>query len=498
MPRVVMPQTLPEGAGAADVALRWAQHWAQRWFLDDDGHDRLRIGSIEAGWATHVEAYYLLHAFAQRHLGQDAGRASLASRLKASGHDRLIRAVGLRAMSSTSTARVVPGRIACILEIPTPSMSDGVIAVARAAGPDTAVLAADHRAMRRAGRAALRPAALQLSPTDQARLLRRAARASATGYGEVVRRPPVMDLDGDDVAEAALRALAPLVLRSVPWLVPEAAALEKALDSVRPVSVVLATDQHRIGRLAVSIARRRGIQSIAIQHGLPQARVGLVPVVADTVAVWSSESRDWFLSHDTDPGRVAVTGNPRWSGAAHGPSRATPTVVVALSPTDVEANRAAVRMAISAVERAPESMRLIVKLHPGHRDWGWVREEIGDRRSVRAVMHEPIEPLLEAAQVVIVLRSTVAMDALAAGTPVVLLRVPHGSSAADLELAGLGLPVASDSEQLGRELAALRGTAARDRYFADRSLALQAYLGPVGSGAATIAALAADGSSTRR
>ena len=46
---------------AYPLARGWAAHWCQRWFLDSEGEDRLRLEcGVSAGWATHIEAYLLL------------------------------------------------------------------------------------------------------------------------------------------------------------------------------------------------------------------------------------------------------------------------------------------------------------------------------------------------------------------------------------------------------------------------------------------------------
>lgn len=495
-----MPPPPPEARDAAeahDIARAWAEEWAQRWFLDADGADRLRIGSIDAGWATHVEAFYLLLAFAQRHLAMAADRPSLATRVKGAGLDRLVRAVGLRVASVLDRPPApTDAGLMCVLEIPTPSMSDGVIEIARAAGDDAITLAADHRAMRRAAAAGVATRPLHLSPPAQARLVRRGARAARAAFAAIERRPPVMELGGSDVAAAALVALRPMARRSAPWLLAEAAAIASALDRHRPRSLVVASDQHRIGRLAVAASRERDIRAITIQHGLPQQRVGLVPVVADTVAAWSPASRDWFVGHGTDPARIVITGNPRWRPSPR-PERApgaAASLLLALSPTAVEANRAVIRLVLDAAAASAAGgrpMDVVVKLHPGHRDWGWVDAEIAGAPGARTALAEPIEPLIRGADATILLRSTVAMDSLAAGTPVVLVRVAGGLSAADAELASLELPVADDPTALLSALAGLLDARGRSAYFDARRDELEAYLGP-GFAAETIARLALD------
>jgi hypothetical protein len=472
------PARVDEGGAAEDRherARAWAEHWAQAWFLDDDGTDRLRFGSIDAGWATQAEAYYLLHAFALRHLRVAASNRSLADRLKAGGHDRMLRA----AAALVSGRHHIAGRadVACVLEIPTPSMTDGLVAVARALGKRAAILSADSRATRRVRKAGVSASTIRLPVPQQVRLVSNAKRHLELAFAGVCDRPPRMPLDGRDLGRSAMSSLRRLVLRSAPWLAAEYEGLAQELLRLAPQTVLVASDQHRIGRLACAIARDHRVRTIVIQHGLPQMRVGLVPVVADVVATWSDASREWFIGQGTDPGRLAVTGNPRWAPPPTANRDGTPMVLVALSPAPADVNRRVLAMAMDAVAAVEGGAELVVKLHPGHREWGWVDDAVHGSRT-RIASREPIESLVACASVTVVLRSTVAMDALAAGCPVVLVRVPGGRSGADLELHDAGLPVVDSGEELAAAIESVAGEQRRSAYFAERSESLRRLIGP--------------------
>lgn len=466
-----------DDASPYEEARRWAEHWCQLWFLDDTGADRLRIADVEAGWATHAEVYYLLHRLALRLMGEPGRPMPLKDRLRAVGLDRSVRNTALWALAARRTDHR-PVDVLALLEIPTPSMMDGVVAVVGELGVRARIVAGDPRVHLRCRRAGLPSEALQAAFSER-RSAGSGDAAVQNAFDRIERDPPPMLLRGRDVTRQALEVIGPFVKRSLPWLVAETAALARAIDRARPSSMVLASDQHRLGRVATQLARGRGIRTIVVQHGLPQMRIGLVPAVADHIAVWSISSRKWFVEHGTPPERLTVTGNPRWARAfeASGAVRSA-TVILALSPTSVGVNARVVQLAIEAIRISETNSSLIIKLHPGHRDWGWVRKLVREVPFVRIIRNEPIEPLLAQAAATVVLRSTVAMDALAAGTPVILIRVDGGLSAADAELRETRLPTADDPSDLAKEIRALLKPTGRRAYFAKHAQTIERLIGP--------------------
>jgi hypothetical protein len=291
-----------------------------------------------------------------------------------------------------------------------------------------------------------------------------------------------------------LAALAPLVRRSVPRLAVERCALERVLDAVRPACVVVASDQHRIGRLTATLRRTQTWRLVVLQHGLPQDTLGYLPVVADTVAIWSRSSRDWFIAGGTEPARLVETGNPRLDQivkadrAAIGTNVSTrlslagrPRLLVALSGASPALTDATVALAIEGLRLLPDAT-LVIKLHPGGGNWSGVHRMVaglGDRKvRVRVVGQERIGPLLAWADLVVVHRSSVAAEALAAGTPVAVADL-DGKSIADLELRELDLPLVADGSALAALALELTCTRERLRYLAERHERIEAITGPV-------------------
>ena len=360
-----------------------------------------------------------------------------------------------------------------------------------AAGPNGTLGVTDPRAAARIATAfGLHAVNVVAGWREERRLVRRARVQLADAWRTLSADPPSMPLGELDLGPTAMRRLAPLVMRSMPYLAAEAAAIERFLEATGAGAVALASDQHRIGRVTVAVARPLGVRTVVLQHGLPQARIGYLPVIADRVAAWSSASRQWFVDAGTPPESVVVTGSPRADalrtmaedvrGGCH--------VLLALSPTAEETNLAIVRLVLDAVAEMDQAL-LTIKLHPGQGDWSFVPRLVEPHRAgdrVTVLQHEPLGPLLAAASVVVVHRSSVALEALAAGRPVVVGRAGTEPTTADLELATLRLPVCDSAGDLAETVERLSGQANAQTYFDDRYPAIEEHVGPLGGNASRI------------
>ena len=500
---------LASGSGAGDAAeidaaaFEAVETWSKSWFLDG-GTDVLGFDGLPVGWALHVEIFeavlgVVLPALGrpQRIVGQTAFR-----RLKLMGWDRAARAWALRAMRGTSD--VPAAEVAFVSELATPSALDGLLAVADALPRDAVVAAAaDPRALRAWRRGGHRAVPLLLGLAAERTALRAARTALRDRWAAAVSVRVPLVVGDRDLTDVALAAARPIVQRSGPWLASEASSVVETLEGAAPHTVVLASDQHRVGRLVCHVARGAGIRSVVLQHGLPQSTLGYVPVVADHVLAWSDHAVDWFIGHGERRERFTVSGSPRLdaslgrdhvpghhAGPAPGPRDGAPRFLTALSVAPAEVNLAVLETALGALAASPKAT-LVVKLHPGGSDWGPLRERLraGDvpRKRVRLADREDIFGLIDWADIVIVHRSTVAVEALATGRPVVV--VSAGTpSIGEAELRELDLPHVQTGTELADLARALGEREEAGRYWAERRSKLERILGPLDGRAAERAA----------
>jgi glycosyltransferase involved in cell wall biosynthesis len=384
-----------------------------------------------------------------------------------------------------------------------------MLAVARALPPDVhRPIAPDPRLAAAWRSVGARPVPLLASWRDELAEYRRVAAAIDGRWAALRADPPAFVLDGVDVTERALDRLEPLVVRSVPWLAVERLALARRLDVLSPRWLVLASDQHRLGRQAVEVAAERGIRTLVLQHGLPQYRLGFLPVVADAVATWSAASDAWFIDGGADPARLVRLGNPRLDrlqrvdrvaqraavAARVGPAERR--VLLTLSPNEPSRNLAIVDRLLAWVAK-DAAARLIVKLHPGDGRWDDVRARIAAAPATERVTvahREPLYPLLAWADLVVLHRSTVAVEALAAGTPVAIVRSDDATPDDALPPA-LDLPEVETAGDVATVLARIASDDERRAFVDGRRAALETTTGPLdGASAARIAAYLLDAS----
>jgi glycosyltransferase involved in cell wall biosynthesis len=166
-------------------------------------------------------------------------------------------------------------------------------------------------------------------------------------------------------------------------------------------------------------------------------------------------------------------------------------VLLALSPTDLATNADVVRTVLDATHAVGHAS-LAIKLHPGQGDWSFVaalmRKHPAGRDAI-VLRHEPLKAALADASVVVLHRSSVAIEALAAGRPVIIADVGGERSGADLELRSLNLPVADHADLLADLIRQLSIPTEARAYFSEREVVLRHHIGPVGGSASRVVEL---------
>jgi hypothetical protein len=471
-----------------DELRAWATDRADDWYLTS-GTDRLAFDGLCPGRNLRVDAFNIFFSIALRTAGlaSDLDQRGIRAWLKQRGFDRAARAWAMRALA-VAVPRQDRADVVLVSEHATPS---ALLAPAAIVENWTSVrvgaLAADPRALRFWWSKALPARPLVTSVPAERRLLASARDQFTVVWRRFEAEPPSLTLHGVDVSTTALAELRRQLIQSVPWLFVERAAVREALDQLRPAVLLLASDQHRIASIVVDESRARGIKTVVMQHGLPQHAVGYVPVSADRVMTWSEQSTNWFVARGTPRSVLTVTGNPAmdrpWleqSLTSH--SRSDRALLLALTPATRTTNAGVVAMALDALALLPDA-RLVVKLHPGDGDWHYVRGQVAEhfaRDRVQVAHKEPLGPLLLGATVTWLHRSSVALESLAIGVPVIVT-AQAAPSTADLELRELRLPVATSAADLARLSEAVFDDPERAAYFTKRPV--ESFTGPLDGGA---------------
>ena len=255
------------------------------------------------------------------------------------------------------------------------------------------------------------------------------------------------------------------------------------LEAHQPSVILTEYDRNRLWSCLVLAARKLGIPSLTLVHGvIERDAFGFSPVLADQILCWGELDRAKLIDAGEAPSRVTVAGCPRLNRDLPSPSlegrrrlgidHDGPVAMLATSP---ESNRFALADAFcTAIEQLP-GMSGVVRLHPSE-DLTSYQTIIVSHPTVSFVENgrASSDEALAAADVVVVRASGFGSDALVKRKPVVVLSPDQEPTGHDLDLIELaGCPHAHDSD----ELAAVLGRMARDPAFrAERETAAEHFV----------------------
>jgi hypothetical protein len=264
------------------------------------------------------------------------------------------------------------------------------------------------------------------------------------------------------------------------------AAADKIVARERPRAVLMEYEESSYGRAAIVAARRQGVPSVALQHGLhggayipayyfhevawEEGSILSCPVPTRT-AVFGEETRRLLTQVSAyPPEAVVVTGTPifdrlleaKRKGDAKSlrgalglePQRPTITVLSSIF-TEVEDRVWFVETVLRALQQWPE-MQSVIKLHPHENPklWREASQELGlpPPRLYRSRLWDCIQ----AADAVISWYSTTILDAMLLDRPVVVLRLVGRNNPLSFIEKG-GARMAGDAGELKRALAEVMG-----------------------------------------
>jgi hypothetical protein len=227
---------------------------------------------------------------------------------------------------------------------------------------------------------------------------------------------------------------------------PHQAQLYRCIDAhfarLRPTALLLDEDATPMARAAVAAARRQGVPSVVVQHGVPRVKFGFAPLAADHILVWGTSSRGQLLRWGVPSGRIRVVGRADCQSARREPARGRRREIVLFATTPPrddrpdavafhltsDAHRQMLRAACAAVASIPRA-RLTIKLHPRCGDAGPFRAIAADFPELRCrvVRGGDAVRLARRAACVINCTSSAGSEAAAIGTPVIEL-IPEGSA----------------------------------------------------------------------
>jgi hypothetical protein len=424
--------------------------------------------------------------------------------LKDASLDRQSQALAL-ALRRPSFRASSNGRVLVIADIATPSVIGSLLPVIEALPADgTVVLATDPRIpalLKGVDRRLVTPTLADLSAGW--RPYRRAGRAFRDRWREfrscVAEGEKRFERGSTDLWPVVEPRLRRVFLRRFPFTLAETAVAESVLRRYSVKTIVTASHAHYAGRLYSEVGARLGIPSLSLQHGVAGVPSIYAPVHSTKMAVWGELPRLWLIANGAAAEQLVVTGQPRLDAlVSPGPPRSRadvlgqlgldpkrPSWIVAPDPEPREVRHAMTEMAFAIAAAFPD-VQLIVRPHPAD-DVAYYKTTLAsglaDGRFVLGTQVDAAS-LLAAADLAFVGQSTLGLEAMILGLPVVVLNpsrsfefVPYVSEGA--------APGVFDAGELEAVVTSLLGEE-RARFEAGRRRFVERY------------ASAADGGSTAR
>jgi hypothetical protein len=221
----------------------------------------------------------------------------------------------------------------------------------------------------------------------------------------------------------------------LPPMVVMAAQARRLMDVEQPSVVVTADGADLRSRIVTLSARAIGTPTFELQFGACGGEATEWSfALGDRIGVWGAQARETLESHGVEPSRIVESGSPRTDvlvmtgGTGQREAwgvKPGERVVLFVSTYHLAAYEASVsretlpamKRAIVASAAATPGIFLVVKPHPLERG-AWDGVDGGPRFRV-ADPSEDVRPLVAAADAVVTLGSTVTLDALVAGKPVI-------------------------------------------------------------------------------
>lgn len=280
-------------------------------------------------------------------------------------------------------------------------------------------------------------------------------------------------------------------LQHLVWQLLIAPSLRRAMRARRPDVVAVCNDISFPGARVVEWYRRAGVARVLIPEGIRFVASVSAPSVnrLDAIAAWGPSSVEYFIGEGFRPGQLRVTGSPRHDIVQRELEelrRTTPrrkrTVALVTNPVDggrlrtctTEEKLGVVDRFIRAAVAADDGCRVVVRTHPGEDADGYrsVLAEFVASGNVQLNPPGELFTLLAASPAVVVLGSTVGVEALLAGAALFVLPIPgHGYLHDFVQEGGaVGLSDPMTAEEAATLLAASGDGGEASRYL-DRQLA---------------------------
>jgi len=273
----------------------------------------------------------------------------------------------------------------------------------------------------------------------------------------------------DEIFNAGIRRFVDREWPEFAFLISEIRAL---FAKRKPNALLLWTDMEVFERICALIAKEQGIPSLVAQHGIFTTEkqkerndrawiTGFVPMFVDRIAVWGPFFKREMEKKGISGNMIEVTGTPKFDSLKS--RRFKPaefrkkigveeneTLVTLILSSDPYMQSRMLDRAFRALKKYPDC-KFAVKVHPSEAKGKYFRMAEKFGKSAIVLQAEDLYELMNASALVVVHASTVGIEAVALGKPVIVMTKKHDYGA--IYLKGSGLPIVGTQAGFEKALA---------------------------------------------
>ncbi|WP_208592361.1 glycosyltransferase family protein [Gracilibacillus suaedae] len=107
--------------------------------------------------------------------------------------------------------------------------------------------------------------------------------------------------------------------KKINFVIDQIDRMEKLIRKTT-ISVVVMSSPNHFGRVMAFVAKKHGIPTICMQHGIIGNEFGYLPKVATVDAVYGQFEKDWYVQSGVPKGDVKIIGHPRFDQSLQKPA----------------------------------------------------------------------------------------------------------------------------------------------------------------------------------
>jgi len=220
----------------------------------------------------------------------------------------------------------------------------------------------------------------------------------------------------------------------IPELLDNLVALDRFFEEVPISCIIVGTTEDPISRSIVTMANSKGIPSICMQHGLIMKEEGYFPVFSTIQAVYGEYEKAWYINKGLLEKRIEMVGHPRFEElfskkritsslkkdlrVKYGKKR----VLIATQPNSFLEWKELIEHLVM-----DHTNEIIIKPHPlelNNKGFRYYKMLSSKYRAVKIASNLHLYDILPTVDVVVVNSSTVGLEAMLFGKPIIVFK--HG------------------------------------------------------------------------